>query len=427
MIPPPTLYFFKEEFKYTLWVLIALVIVRLGFEYLSYREFVSKPFYFTQAKVVDSYTKTKHNYSYTVLKLKTNNLTFYTTTHKKSDFDGTTLRIELFPTTDITFASYLSSFYIKSKVKSISKSPPNTKSHTIDYVQNQHDNPKIARFFSAIFFATPLPKDIREQISKLGISHLVALSGLHLGLLWTFIYMILYYPYKYLHHRVFPYRFIYFDLGFVALVALGFYVYFVGYPPSLIRAYGMIFFGWLMLVLGIEVLDFELFGTVVALLILFMPWLMFSIGFWLSVAGVFYILLTLLYTKNYSAKIVTFVILPIAIFLLMQPIAHTIFPMTTIYQLLSPILSVLFTPFYIISIILHILGWGGVVDSLLTWLLTLDITSVNIKLPIWLLVGYLYLSYKAVSNKRYFYILLFTALLYNLVNIIIFVYEITKS
>jgi competence protein ComEC len=226
---------------------------------------------------------------------------------------------------------------------------------------------------------------------------------------------------------VFPYRFIYFDLGFVALVALGFYVYFVGYPPSLIRAYGMIFFGWLMLVLGIEVLDFELFGTVVALLILFMPWLMFSIGFWLSVAGVFYILLTLLYTKNYSVKIVTFVILPIAIFLLMQPIAHTIFPMTTIYQLLSPILSVLFTPFYIISILLHILGWGGVVDSLLTWLLTLDITSVNIKLPLWVLAGYMYLSYKAISNKRYFYILLFTALLYNLVNIVIFVYEITKS
>jgi competence protein ComEC len=189
----------------------------------------------------------------------------------------------------------------------------------------------------------------------------------------------------------------------------------------------MIFFGWLMLVLGIEVLDFELFGTVVALLILFMPWLMFSIGFWLSVAGVFYILLTLLYTKNYSVKIVTFVILPIAIFLLMQPIAHTIFPMTTIYQLLSPILSVLFTPFYIISIILHILGWGGVVDSLLTWLLTLDITSVNIKLPLWVLAGYMYLSYKAIFSKRYFYILLVTAALYNFVNIIVFIYEITKS
>ena len=158
MIPPPTLYFFKEEFRYTLWVLMALIVIRLGFEYVSYREFVSKPFYFTQAKVVDSYTKTKRNYSYTVLKLKSNNLTFYTTTHKKSDFDGTTLRIELFPTPDISFASYLSSFYIKSKVRSISKSPPNTKSHTIDYVQNQHDSPKIARFFSAIFLLHHCPK-----------------------------------------------------------------------------------------------------------------------------------------------------------------------------------------------------------------------------------------------------------------------------
>jgi competence protein ComEC len=427
MIPPPTLYFFKEEFKYTIWVLIALVIIRLGFEYLSYREFVSKPFYFTQATVVDSYTKTKHNYTYTVLKLQSKDLTFYTTTHKRSDFANTSLRVELFPTTDISFASYLSSFYVKSKIKSIQKLPQTTKMQIIQYIQKQHDNLLLSQFFSAIFFATSLPKDIREQISKLGISHLVALSGLHLGLLWSFIYMILYYPYKYLHYNVFPYRFIYFDLGFIALVVLGAYVYFVGYPPSLIRAYGMIFFAWLMLILGIEVLDFELFATVVAILLVLMPWLVFSIGFWLSVAGVFYIFLTLRYTKRYSAKVITFVILPFVIFLLMQPIVHTIFPMTTIYQLLSPIFSVLFTPFYIISIILHLFGWGGVFDSLLTTLLTLDITSVDIKLPIWLLVGYLYLSYKAIFSKRYFYILLFTAALYNLVNIIIFVYEITKS
>ena len=153
-----------------------------------------------------------------------------------------------------------------------------------------------------------------------------------------------------------------------------------------------------------------------------MPWLIFSIGFWLSVAGVFYIFLTLRYTKCYSAKVITFVILPFVIFLLMQPIVHTIFPMTTIYQLLSPIFSVLFTPFYIISLILHLFGWGGVFDSLLITLLTLDITSVDIKLPIWLLVGYLCLSYKAIFSKKYFYILLLSAFLYNLVNIIIYIY-----
>jgi competence protein ComEC len=427
MIPPPTLYFFKEEFKYTLWVLIVLIIVRLGFEYISYREFISKPFYFTYAKVLDSYTKTKHNYTYQVLKLKSDNLTFYTTTHKNKDFKNSILRVELFPTKDISFVGYLSSFYIKSKIKSISKLPTNTKKRIIQYVYNQHQSSLISQFFSAIFFATSLPKEIRVQISKLGISHLVALSGLHLGLLWGFIFMVLYYPYRYLHRRVFPYRFLYFDLGAIALVLLGLYVYFVGYPPSLIRAYGMMFFAWLMLVLGIEVLDFELFGTVVVLLALFMPWLVFSIGFWLSVAGVFYILLTLQYTQKYSTKVVTFVILPIVIFLLIQPIVHTIFPTTTIYQLLSPIVSILFTPFYIISIILHIFGWGGVVDSILTKLLTLEITSVDIKLPLWLLTGYLYISYKAIFQKRYFHILLLTALLYNFVNIIIFIYEITKS
>ena len=47
------------------------------------------------------------------------------------------------------------------------------------------------------FFATPLAKEVREKISLFGVSHLVALSGFHLGILWALVYgglLLLYRP-----------------------------------------------------------------------------------------------------------------------------------------------------------------------------------------------------------------------------------------
>jgi competence protein ComEC len=155
-------------------------------------------------------------------------------------------------------------------------------------------------------------------------------------------------------------------------------------------------------------------------LLVVLPSLLFSIGFWLSVMGVFYIFLILGYTKEYDKKIVAFIILPIGIYLLMQPIAHTIFGVTTLYQLASPLLSILFTPFYIISIFLHLIGVGGVFDNLLSNLLSLDIKSVDITTPKWLILPYLLLSYKAIKDKKCFYALLVVAILYSLVSVVLF-------
>jgi competence protein ComEC len=414
MITPPRLYAFKNQLKYSIYIFLAFLMLRLLISYNSYQEFISKPFYFIDATVIDSYTKHKDSYSYTVLKLRSDDgLRFFTTTHSQRDFKDTKVRLQIFPNDSISFGEYMSSFYVKSKLKSTKALSPTLKQKISQYISNQHTSSSIASFFSAIFLATPLDKTIREQISKLGVSHLVALSGLHLGLLWAFMYAVLLYPYRFLQQRFFAYRYDMFDLGFIALIFLGYYVYMVGYPPSLLRAYGMLFFGWGVLVMGLELVSFEFLLTVVMVLLLVLPSLLFSIGFWLSVIGVFYIFLILGYTKEYDKKIVAFVMLPIGIYLLMQPIAHAIFGTTTFYQLASPLLSILFTPFYIISIFLHLIGVGGVFDNLLSKLLSLKITSVDITIPKWFIVPYLILSYKAIKNKMAFYILLIIVLLYS--------------
>ena len=420
MLPPPKLYEFRGELRYTIYIFLLLLLAELLISYNSYREFISKPFYFTNAYVTDSYMKHKKGYSYIVLKLKSDDgLEFFTTTSKKKSFKDSKVRLEIFPNKSITFYEYMSSFYVKSKIKSIIKEPDDLKSSFVDKIYSEHNESKISSFFSAIFLATPLDKEVRKQVSKLGVSHLIALSGLHLGLLWIAIYTVLLYPYKFLQQRYFPYRYMRFDLGVVILLSLGYYLYFVDYPPSLLRAYFMLLFSWLALIVGIELLSFEFILSVVMFLLILIPKLLFSIAFWLSVFGVFYIFLILEYNKKSNYRLLSLVLLPLGVYLLIQPVVHTIFTTTTIYQLLSPILSLLFTPFYIVSILLHIIGLGDLFDSAIGYLLHLKMEDIDIKTPIWFLILYIYLSYKAIKYERYFYILVGTAILYNLINIII--------
>ena len=118
-------------------------------------------------------------------------------------------------------------------------------------------------------------------------------------------------------------------MGLAAIVVLGVYVWFVGAPPSLLRSYGMILAGWAVLLMAIELLSFDFLATVAALLLVLFPSLSVSLGFWLSVEGVFYIFLLLQYAKGHNKWIITLRVIPVGIFLLMLPIVHTVFAMTS--------------------------------------------------------------------------------------------------
>ena len=155
------------------------------------------------------------------------------------------------------------------------------------------------------------------------------------------------------------------------MMILGIYVWFVDFPPSLLRSYAMVFVGWGVLLLGMELLSFTFLASVFLLLCFIFPSLLVSLSFWLSVAGVFYIFLLLQYTKHWNKWLITFIVIPVGIFLLMLPIVHAIFGVTSIYQLLSPLLSLLFVPFYPLVMVLHIVGWGDVFDGVLLGLFSL--------------------------------------------------------
>jgi len=354
----PKLFPERKTFLWFALILLALISIRLTFLYTTYQEFVSKPFYYTTATVLTSYEKTKNNKRYIVLKLKSDDgFTFYTTSHKKDDFSHKRLRVQIFPNKSIGFIDYLGTFYVKSKIKDEEKLPATFKDTLLNKISLQHSDRSITSFYNAIFFATPLDKILRDKIALLGVSHLVALSGFHLGILWGLVYGLLLLAYRPFQQKYFPYRHAFFDVGVVAMSMLGVYVWFVGAPPSLLRSFAMVFVGWAVLLLGMELLSFTFLASVFLLLGALFPSLLVSLSFWLSVAGVFYIFLLLQYTKHLNKWLISLVILPFGIFVLMLPIVHIWFEVTSAYQLLSPLLSIVFIPFYPLVMVLHSLGW----------------------------------------------------------------------
>ena len=411
----PRLFPEKETFLWFVSVLLLFIAIRLAFIYGTYKDFITKPFYYTTATVLSSYEKSRKGKRYKVLKLKSDEgFTFYTTSHRGENFNHKRLRLQIFPNTQIGFREYLGTFYVKSKIKHQEKIPITFKDTFVKNVAEQHESGALASFYNAIFFATSLSPTLREKVALLGVSHLVALSGFHLGILWALVYGLLLLLYRPLQQRYFPYRHALFDVGLVAMSILGLYVWFVGFPPSLLRSYAMVLMGWGVLLMGMELLSFTFLFSVFLLLSVVFPSLLVSLGFWLSVAGVFYIFLLLQYTKTWNKWFITFVVIPLGIFVLMLPVVHTVFGVTSVYQLLSPLLSLLFIPFYPLTMFAHLLGYGDIFDTSLMGLFSLPTQSVESFLPLWAVVGYIGLSIVAIWHRKVFYVVLGLAIGYGI-------------
>ena len=410
MLERPKLFLTAKEFWLTVLVLLALLFIRLSFIYSEYQIFIAKPFYFTYVDVLQQYKKEKKAKRYTILRVHSSelDLDFFTKTYKHENLLDKKVRLKLFPNKDMSFWDYLGTSFISSKVNRVMDKPDSFKSSILDKIESQHQEPMIASFYQAIFLATPLQKRLREQISKLGISHLIALSGLHLAILWGVLFFLLRPLYRIFQQRYFPYRFDLIDVGFLVLIILGWFVWFVDSPASLLRSYSMMVVGWIILVLGVELISFSFLAIIVMLLLLLFPKMLLSLAFWFSVLGVFYIFLII---KRFSEvnRFWMMLIISFGISVLMSPIVHIVFPMTTTLQLYSPLLSLGFSLFYPVSIFFHLIGVGGVFDGWLLELFMLDSEVLNREIDMVVGVGYLLLSIGAIYFKKLFYLLFLVA------------------
>ncbi|ADN08389.1 ComEC/Rec2 family competence protein [Sulfurimonas autotrophica] len=406
----------KDLFLFFIFI-FTLLSLSLFFEYYKYKELTKFDSQLVDAKVLKEYDKTKLTKkgkikSYKILKLRSDDgLVFYTMASKKlKNLKNKHLHVEIWAG-NISFKEYIKGFFAFSKILNICDKPT-LKQKLASFIDAQHANSDIAKLYKALFLALPLPTSMQTQFSNLGISHLIAISGFHLGVLAAILFFIIKYPYKILQNRYFPYRSYKRDTFIIiSLVLLG-YLLFLDSPPSLLRAFVMLIVGFILYDRGIQIVSMQTLLITVLLILALFPKLVFSIGFWLSASGVFYIFLFLIHFKEYS-KIKQFILLPFWVYLMMLPFSMAIFGNFSLYHPLSILWTTLFTLFYPLAIALHVIGMGNLLDTPLQHLLHVDTHAIQHILSKGYLVIEILLSLAAVFSKKALYLLLgYTLLLF---------------
>jgi competence protein ComEC len=401
-IDPVPLFASRKEVAFFLLGIVLLFLFSLGNEYRQYLGLKRYDDAVIEATVVRQYAKTNATRTYEVLKLRSKaGAVFYMAAPTTlRDLCGYTVKVWL-RTQRISFLDYLRGFYAHGAVDFVL--PGRTASYRVgDAIAAQHADPQIGALFAALFAATPIPKELRQRVTALGIGHLLAISGFHIGLLSALLFWLLRYPYRAVQSRWFPWRNSRRDIFFLtAAVMLG-YVWFLQIPPSVLRAYTMLLIGFFFYDRGIRLVSFQSLAITVGLLAALWPRLLFSFGFWLSVAGVFYVF-AFLYRFESRGKVFKFFGLHFWVYLMMLPFSLVLFKTFSTLHPLSVIWTILFIPFYPLELFLHVVGQGGLFDGMVKVLLRLGDASVHVEpymplLAVW--VGLSLLTLKSETVKR---------------------------
>ncbi|WRA78072.1 ComEC/Rec2 family competence protein [Helicobacter pylori] len=383
-------------------VLSLLLAINLYLEYLNHQKLdFSKPTSLN-AQILLQYPKTKDQKTYFVLKLQSKNMIFYTTIkeplknlqYRHAQFFG---RIK-----SCSFLESLKSCFFQTYSFSLTRKH-NFKSHLRHFIDSVHSNALVGNLYRALFIGDSLNKDLRDRANALGINHLLAISGFHLGILSASVYFLFSLFYTPLQKRYFPYRNAFYDIGVLVWVFLLGYLLLLDFLPSFFRAFLMGLLGFLACFFGVRLLSFKLLILACCIAIALLPKLLFSVGFLLSVCGVWYIFLFLKHTQiffktsSFLARSFQAISLSALVFLNMLIIAHAFFPMFSPYQLFSIPLGLIFIVFFPLSLFLHAVGLGSLLDHLLSMPLT--IPTISVPSPLWLLGAHLFLT---ILSARFF-------------------------
>lgn len=404
------LYLFRDrkEGVIAFGALIVIFALHVSFIYFEYLNFSKYKVHRTKGIVENIYQKTnKNNKPYHVLRIKTDEFTIYSTTWKKPLHvkKNSSIKFSYFAK-NVTFIDFLRKrFYAPTFKYQASKTQKNFSSTIAHFIEKQHEATQMKEFYLALFIAKPISKELRVKVQNWGISHLIAISGFHLGVLFGVLFFTIKLLYKPLQDRFFPYRDAKFDISLVVFLLLSFYLYLIDFTPSFLRAYVMSLLGFFFYVRYFKVVSFINLALTVTLILAFYPSLVLSIGFWFSVSGVFYIFLYFHHFQDKFSNLTHGILLNIWVFLGMNIPVYTIFGYVSWQQFGSIPLSILFVLFYPPAIVLHLLGVGGVLDGYLQQLLDVEFAGRYVELSSWSAFGYMILSLVSILNR---YLAIFT-------------------
>jgi competence protein ComEC len=403
----------KKELFFALGVVCVIALLSLGNEFYRYQTFTQTSLHVSKATVLNHYQKTNEKgKTYDVVKLRLDSGEQFYTVSWKPLHVSLKSRIKVkFELKNLSFYEYLKGFFAPSLAlyEIYEDDPPFDARPLYDFVKNQHEDAIMGELYSALLFATPLSKELREDVQKWGITHLVAISGYNVGAISFLLFFFLKPLYTFFQSRYFPYRNASSDLMPIVFLVLISYMVLIDYVPPFMRAVVMSMVGFFFFSRGIKLLSFETLAIVILGLLAFIPSLFFSLSFWFSVAGVFYLFLFVHHVK-WKNKIVLFLGLDVFVFTTMLPVVHAFFPVFTFLQLSSPLWSLFFIIFYPLGLFLHLIGQGGMLDSLILGFLHVETQSYALSVPYWFLVPYGLVSLLSVWSRKLFVFTFFLAL-----------------
>ncbi|MBT0857484.1 ComEC/Rec2 family competence protein [Campylobacter coli] len=395
-----SLYLNLKEFRYLFLFGFIIFVFNIFLEYnhfLTLKE--QKHKLIENALLLQYYPKhNKNNKKYWVLKLKTKDFVLYSTSFKDLNLSKNQLLNLKIITSNISFKDYLKkSFYVPSYSFEISGYFKNNA--IVSYFLYQHTNEKVQEFYGALFFALPISSELRKDVNHYGIAHLIAISGYHIALLFTLVFFILTPLYSFFQKRYFPYRSLRLDLSVFIFILLFAYAYLIGFVPSYIRSLIMALWAFYLLCKNIKILSFFTLFISIYLCIALYPRLLLSVGFLFSCLGVFYIFLYLHHFSKFFHNLLNIVLLNIwTFFCMIIPVLY-FFPLISYQQFLAIILSGIFIVFYPLVLCLHFIAYGNLLDTVLIDFLNLKFYAIDIKIPTWILISYLALSFMAMRYK----------------------------
>lgn len=399
----------KKELLFLLSLLLSIFAFNIIHEYFKFKDFTSEELYSGNFQIMNIYKKE----DFFVLKLENDQVSFFTSINKESSLEKLEYINIAIITSKIDFVSYLKGFYAKSIYYDLLASKESFKASLFKSINKEHDILKLQELFSALFLAIPISKENREIYTNFGISHLIAISGFHLGILSFIVYSLLYYPYSYFHQKYFLYRNKKFDILLITIFILLFYLLLTNLVPSLLRSFIMFVLGIYFLRSNIKLFSFETLALTLLLIIALFPKYLFSISLWFSIIGVFYIFLYMHYFKNLP-KVFAFLFFNFWIFLVFNPIVHFFFYNTSYEQLLSPFITLFFTLFYPIELFLHFIGYGNLFDEYILYFLEYKMEIFEIITPLWFFIIYIIISLSSIFFMKAFIVLNFLLVLFNI-------------
>ena len=407
----------KREILLFLLFVLSVFILNLGFCYKEFSEFKSQKYRFYNAQILQNYEKTNaKGRTYRVLRLKTSEFEFYTTTKKDFEFNGAkTLNIGVI-TQNVKFIDfvkkrfYMPSFKLKPKFENLINSERNSpnsgqnsmhslqnssnfknkfanlKQNAINFITAQHQNSKMQELYSALYFATPISRELRANVTNWGIAHIIAISGFHLGIIFGICFFIFKPVYKFFQKRYFPYRSVNFDISIFVFILMSFYLFVLDFTPSFLRSLAMAFVGFFLLMRNFKIINFATLFITIAFLIALFPHLAFSIGFYFSCMGVLFIFIYVKHFKDKFGLLAHLIFFNLFVWLCMNVPVYYFFATLTPLQISVVPISYAFIIFYPLSVVLHIFGVGYIFDEYLLNFLEFSLSVYKTQIPFWLFV-----------------------------------------